>query len=247
MIAPLRAWLVPVRRRPRRSRTGVRPGPEALESRDVLSLSIAADFNGLMPPVVSGTLPQPTVSGIQDVSLVLKPSAANPQLFKDAAEGKVLRHVNITLSDGVGGRDTIRLKDALITSIQLILGQNQQTPLVALTVESLAGKNGSIAANVDGVTPPVVSLTIPPPPASGPEEISLVIRESAGVTKLFQDAVEGKSIPEVDITLDRLGNPRTDTIILSHAIIASFQILDTGDIPNVQISLVAETETIQQS
>ena len=121
------------------------------------------------------------------------------------------------------------------------------TTLIALTVEGRAGQNGSIAANVDRVTPRVVSLTIPQPPASGPQEISLVIRESAGVTKLFQDAVEGKSIPEVDITLDRLGNPTTDTITLTHAIIASFQVLDTGDIPNVQISLVAETETIQQS
>jgi hypothetical protein len=97
------------------------------------------------------------------------------------------------------------------------------------------------------VTPKVVSLSIPPPPASGPRQISLVIQESAGVTKLFHDALEGKDIPEVDITLDRLGNPTTDTIILSHAIIASFQILDTGDIPTVQIGLVAVTETIQQS
>jgi type VI protein secretion system component Hcp len=233
--------------RRRRSRTGLRPVPEALESREVLSLSIAANFNGLIPPVVSVTLPQPTVSGTQDVSLILKPSAADPQLFQDAADGKVLRHVKITLSDGVGGRDTIRFRNALITSIQLVQGNNQQTPLVALTVEGLVGKNGSIAANVDGVTPRVVSLSIPPPPASGPQQISLVIRESAGVTKLFQDAVKGKSIPEVDITLDRLGNQTTDTIILSHAIIASFQVLDTGDFPTVQISLVAVTETIQQS
>ena len=99
------------------------------------------------------------------------------------------------------------------------------------------------------MTPSVVSLTIPQPPASGPQEISLVIKESAGVTTLFQDFVEGNPIPEVDITLDQLGNPTTDTIILTHAFIASFQVLDTGDgdIPNVQISLVAETETIQQT
>jgi type VI protein secretion system component Hcp len=213
----------------------------------VLSISIAVNFGGLMPPVVSVTLPQPTVSGVQDASLVLKPSAADPQLFKDAADGKVLRHVKITLSDGAEGRDTIHLTDALITSIHLVQGQNQQTPLIALTVEGRAVQNGSIAANVDGVTPSVVSLTIPQPPASGPQEISLVIEESAGVTKLFQDAVEGKSIPEVDITLDRLGNPTTDTIILTHAIIASIQVQNTGDVPTVQISLVAETETIQQS
>jgi type VI protein secretion system component Hcp len=247
MIARLLAWLVPVRRRPRRSRTGVRPVPEALESREVLSISIAVNLGGLLPPVVSVTLPQPTVSGVQDVSLVLRPSAADPQLFKDAADGTVLRHVKITLSDGAEGRDKIHLSDARISSIHVIQGQNQQTPLIALTVEGRAGQNGSIAANVDGVTPTVVSLTIPQPPASGPQEISLVIKESKGVTKLFQDAAQGKSIPEVDITLDRLGNPTTDTIILTHAIIASFQVLETGDIPNVEIGLVAETETIRQS
>jgi hypothetical protein len=158
-----------------------------------------------------------------------------------------LRHVKITLSDGAEGRDTIHLRDARITSIQLVQGQNQQTPLVALTVEGLAGQNGSITANVDGVTPRVVSLTIPQPPSSGPQEISLLMRESAGVTKLFQDFVDGKSIPEVDITLDRLGNPTTDTILLTHALIASFQVQDTGDMPTVQFSFVAATETIQQS
>jgi type VI protein secretion system component Hcp len=247
MIARLPAWLVPVRRRPRRSRTRIRPIPEALESREVLSISIAVNFGGLMPPVVSANLPQPTVSGIEDISLVLKPSAAAPQLFKDAANGTVLRHVKITLSDGAGGRDSIHLSNALITSIHVVQGQNQQTPLIALTVEGRAGQNGSIAANIDGVTPAVVSLTIPQPPASGPQKISLVVKESAGVAKLFQDALEGKSIPEVDITLERLGNPTTGTIILTHAIIASFQVLDTGDLPNVQITLVAEMETIQQS
>jgi hypothetical protein len=124
MIAPLRAWLVPVRRRQRRSHTGVRPVPEALESRDVLSISIAANFGGLMPPVVGVTLPQPTVSGIEDVSLVLEPSRADPQLLTDAADGKVLQHVKITLNDGAGGTDSIHLRDALITSIHLVQGQN---------------------------------------------------------------------------------------------------------------------------
>jgi hypothetical protein len=233
--------------RRRRSRTRVRPVPEALESREVLSLSIAANFNALMPPVVGVTLPQPTLSGTQDVSLVLKPSAADPQLFQDAAAGKFLRHVKITLSDGVGGTDTIHLSDALITSIQYVQGNDQEVPLVALTVEGLVGKTGSISANVDGVTPKVVSLAIPPPPASGPRQISLVIQDSAGVPKLLFDAAEGKDIPEVDITLHQLGNPTTDTIILGHAIIASFQVLDTGDIPTVKIGLVAVTETIQQS
>jgi hypothetical protein len=106
----------------------------------MLSLSIAANFDGLTPPVVGVTLPQPTVSGTQDVSLVLEASAADPQLFQDAAAGKGLRHVKIILSDGVGGRDMIRLTNALITSIQLVQGNNQQTPLVALTVEGMVGK-----------------------------------------------------------------------------------------------------------
>jgi type VI protein secretion system component Hcp len=213
----------------------------------VLSISIAANLGGLTPPVVSVFLPQPDGSGIQDVSLVLKASAADPKLFMEAANGQILRQVKITLSDGAQGNDTIHLKDVVIASIQLIPVQNQQTPLVALTLEGLTRQTGSIAANIDGVTPAVISLTIPQPTGSGPQEISLVVKESKGVLRLYQDALQGKLIPEVQITLDQLGNPSTETILLTNALIASIQVDSSGDFPTVQISLVAQQETIQKS
>ncbi len=64
MIAVLRSWLVPAGRRLRRTRPAAHPVAEALETRAVLSGSIAASIGGLTPPVVSLTLPQPTGSGV---------------------------------------------------------------------------------------------------------------------------------------------------------------------------------------
>jgi len=247
MIAVLRSWLVPPGR-PRRTGPAVRPVPEALETRAVLSGSITANIGGLTPPVVSVSLPQPGGSGVQDVSLVLRPSADDPQLLREFGTGKVLHQVQITLSDGLHGKDTIHLKDALITSYHLIQDPNQEEPSVALTLEGRVDHaGGSIAATIDGVTPPVVGLTIPQPTASGAQDVSLVVKVSRGVPQLFHDAETGKVIPEVAISLDRVGDGSIVAIGLTNVVIASIQFVGNGDIPTLEVTLVAQRETIQKS
>jgi type VI protein secretion system component Hcp len=245
MIAVLRSWLVPTSRRPRRNCFAARPVPEALETRAVLSDSITASIGGLMPPVVSVTLTQPTGSGVQEVSLNLKPSADDPQLFRDVVTGKILHNVKITLSDGAHGKDTIGLNDAVITSYRLIQNPFQAVPSIAITVEGQTGHTGSIAANIDGVMPPVVSLTIPQPTAYGAPGVSLVVQASKGVPQLFRDVATGKIIPKVAITLNQVGNGSTETISLTSVLISSIRFIGNGNIPTVELSLVGQRETIQ--
>jgi type VI protein secretion system component Hcp len=235
------------RRRPRHHKAVTRPVAEVLETRALLAGSITANIAGLTPPVVSMTFPQPTGSGVQDVSLILRESKDDPRLAVDFASGKILHKVEITLSDGHNGQDTIHLRNALITSYQVIPGSNDHAPLIALTLEGQTQRAGSISANIDDVTPPVITLTIPQPTTSGAQDVTLLAKESKGIPKLVMDDEIGKIIPEVDITLDRIGNSHTETISLSNVVISSIQFVGGGDLPNVEISLVAQGETILKS
>ena len=244
MITVPRFWHTSAARRPRRTRPTARPLTEPLEPRAVLSASITANIGGLTPPVVSVTVPQPGGSGKQDVSLILTPSVADTQLFTDLLSGKILQKVSITRSDGEHGKDTIGLRDALISSYQSNQNRGKDEPSVAISIEGVTSRAGSIAANIDGVTPHVVSLTVSRPSASGEQNISLIVTLSKGVTNLFNDAATGKDIPEVDITLNRIGNASTDTIRLSKVLISSIQDVGAGDVPEVEINLAALHETI---
>jgi type VI protein secretion system component Hcp len=247
MIDLLYPWCIPGIRRPRHRQAVTRPIAEALETRSLLAGSITTNIAGLTPPVVSMTLPQPTGSGVQDVSLILRESKDDPQLAIDSASGKILHKVAITLSDGHNGQDTIHLRNALITSFQVMPGSNDQAPQIALTLEGQTAHAGSISANIDGVTPPVITLTIPQPATSGALDVSLLVKESKGIPKLVMDAEIGKIIPAVDIALDRIGNSHTETISLTNVVISSIQFVGGGDVPNVEITLVAQSETIRKS
>lgn len=247
MLAVLRSRLTPTGRQPHRTSHAMRPLMEALETRAVLSISITANIGGLTPPVESVTLPQPTGSGVQDVSLILRPSADDPQLFREGATGKILHAVTITLNDGKLGTDTITLTDAVIASYRLVPGPTRDQLAVALTLEGQIGREGSIAASINGVTPTVVSLTIPQPATSEAQEISLVVKETEGVRKLFTDAATGKVLRNVEITLNRLGNGSNETISLTNVLISSIEFVGADDTPEVQIALAAEQETILTS
>jgi hypothetical protein len=213
----------------------------------VLSGSITVSLDGLTPPVVSVSLPQPGGAGVLDVSLILRPSADDRQLLRDFLLGQPLRRVQITLSDGAHGQDTIHLRNAVITSYRLTQDTTQGAPSVALTLEGLTSHAGPIAAAIDGVTPPVVSLTVPQPTASGAQDISLVVRVTRGISQLFQDVDAGKVIPEVAITLNQVGNGSTATVVLSDVVISSIRVVGDGDIPTVEVDLVAREETIRRS
>jgi len=243
MIAVLRSWLVPAARRQRRNRRIAQPLTEALETRTVLSVSITANIDGVMPAVVSLTTPQPTASGAQEISLVVKLSEGVTKLHLDAASGKILHNVSITLSDVENGTETIDLIDAVIASYRFIQGPAQDEPSIALTLVGETWQTGSIAANIDGVMPSVVSLTIPQPTTDRAQEISLVVKLSRGATTLFHDAATEKVIPAVEITLDRIGNGSTETIELKRVLISSIQFVGAADIPEVKITLVAGQET----
>ena len=252
MIAALCSWLMPAARQSRRRRPTAVPLAEALETRTVLSVSITANIGGVLPAVVSVTLPQPTRVGAQEVSLILRPSAALQQLARDAALGKTLHNVSITLSDGENGQDTIDFTRAVIASFRLIAGPASDEPLAAVTLQGLTGQPGSISADIGGARPHVISLTIPQTATSSgqdvsPQHISLVAKVSPGVSELFQDADSGKVIPEVDFTLDQVGNGSIETISLTGVFISSIQFVGTGDIPEVDITLVSRQATIKNS
>jgi len=247
MLAALRTWLKPAAGRPYRALLCVRPQIEALETRAVLSISITANIGGLTPPVTSVTLPRPMGAGLQDVSLILRASAEDQQLFRDAAAGRILQHVKITLSDGERGTDTIDMTDAVISSYRLVPGPTSDNPSIALTLLGRAEQSGSISATIDGATLSVVSMTIPESTSREASDVSLVVKVSAGVTTLLQNAGEGKVITEVKIRLDGIGNGSTETITLKNVLISSFQYVGGGSSLEVEIHLVAEQETIQIS
>lgn len=171
MIALFRSWLAPARRQ-RRIRHAARPLAEALEIRSVLSVSITANIGGVTPTVLSLSIPQPATPETQDISLVLKLNKGVTKLFHDAASGKVLHNVTITLSSGRRQKDTIDLIHAVVASYQLVQNPGQEVPTVALVLDGQTRHSGSIAATINGATPSVVSLTIPPPATSGGRRIS---------------------------------------------------------------------------
>jgi type VI protein secretion system component Hcp len=228
-------------RRPRRMRHTAKPVAEDLESRTVLAVSVTANIGGPALPVVSMNLPQPTSAEVQKVFLILKASSADVQLARDAALGKVLHDVKITLSDSADGSDTIELTDALITSFRLVPGASSDVPEIALDLEGETGHIGSISADLDGVMPRVVSVTIPQATNSDvAQPITLVVKLSAGLPKLFQDAASGRVIRQAEITLDQIGNGSTYTINLSQVFISSIEFVGGpgGEIPEAEITLL---------
>ncbi len=243
MIALFRSWLAPARRQ-RRIRHAARPLAEALEIRSVLSVSITANIGGVTPTVLSLSIPQPATPETQDISLVLKLNKGVTKLFHDAASGKVLHNVTITLSSGRRQKDTIDLIHAVVASYQLVQNPGQEVPTVALVLDGQTRHSGSIAATINGATPSVVSLTIPPPATSGAQNISVVVKLSESVTELIRESEDGKLLPAVQFTLDQIGNGSIETISLTNALISSYQFTSAGDLPEVQINLASQTETI---
>jgi hypothetical protein len=247
MIAALRSWLEPAGRRPRRSRRDIRPGTEALETRAVLSISITASIGGLTLPVTSVMLRPPKRVGVQEVSLILSPSGDDEQFVREAAEGRLPEPVKITLSDGEVGTDTIAMTDALISSFRLVSAPSAVQPSIVLTIYGRTEQSGSISATLNGLTLPVVSVTLPRSTSEEASKISLVVKVSQGVTTFLKDASQGKVMPEVKITLDRIGNGSTATIILKDVLISSYQFLSAGETRVFLIRLVAKQETIEIS
>lgn len=114
-------------------------------------------------------------------------------------------------------------------------------PEIALDLEGETGHTGSISADLDGVMPRVVSVTIPQATNSeAAQPITLVVKLSAGLPKLFQDAASGRVIRQAEITLDQIGNGSTYTIDLSQVFISSIQFVggSGGEIPEAEITLV---------
>jgi type VI protein secretion system component Hcp len=247
MIDGVRPWLMPVARQPRRCRLACQPLLEPVEARPLLSASLTADIGGLTLAVVSLKMPQPTASRTQDISLVVKPSKGVTKLLQDYETGKILHNVSITLNLGKHGKDTIDLKNAVIASYQVIQDPSLDEPEIALSLDGQTKRTGSITATIDGITPAVVSLTIPRPTSSGAQDISLVVKVSEGVKNLFADTETGKVIPEVEISLDQVGNGSIETISLTNALISSIQFVSAGDIREVAITLAAGRETVGNS
>ena len=241
----LRSLLSPRGRRPRRPRTVILAVTEALEHRVVPSASISAAIDGLSPPVLGLTLPQPTASGTQVVSLTLRQSSADPQLLRDVATGKRLGKIQITLNDTDKGKaDTITLTNALISSFKVVANPKGS----ATDVISLVGRSappGSISTVIDGLSPPVLSLTLPQPTASGTQVVSLTLRQSSADPQFFKDVAIGKLLKNVAIILQKDGNTSIHTITLTNAMISSFKVVTAPDgVVTDTISLVAQKVSI---
>ena len=241
----LRSLLAPRVHRPRRPRTVILAVTEALEHRVVPSASISAAIDGLSPPVLSLTLPQPTASGSQVVSLTLAQSSADPQLLRDLVIGKHLNKIQITLNDKVKGNfDMITLADALISSFKVVANPKGS----ATDVISLVGRSappGSISTAIDGRTPPVLSLTLPQPTASGSQVVSLTLRQSSADPQFLKDVAIGKLLKNVAIILQKDGNTSIHTITLTDAMISSFKVVTAPNgVVTDTISLVAQKVSI---
>lgn len=209
-----------------RCRRVIRPAAEPLEDRAVPAGSITATFDGLAVPATEVTLPQPPSNGEQLVSLTLRASSAIPTLFRDAASGKILKSVAITL-DQIGNttKDTITLTSALIASVKVVNNPSANLPTYVVTVEGRTTPAGSITATFDDLTAPVINVTLMPPLASGAQKVSLTLAASSAIPTLFQDSVTGKPITTAEIGLVNDGNSVTDTVTLKDALITSFQTL----------------------
>ena len=225
MMSSLRSLFAPKDRGPRRSSLVTLEVPEAFEARVVLSVSIASTIDGLKPPVLSLTLPQPPATGSQVVSLTLRPSSADPRLFKDAVTGKLLKKIEITLSDkGIGTTDTITLTNALISSFKVVTAPNGNvTDVISLVGRTVS--SGSLAATIDGLKPPVLSLTLPQPPATGSLASGMTSAQSSSSTSASMpsgsrprstpSAAKASSSSSSDI------GPRTETSRRTAAAVAS--------------------------
>ncbi|MFI5455563.1 MAG: hypothetical protein ACHRXM_08935 [Isosphaerales bacterium] len=152
MIAVPRSWLMPAARRQRRTRRTAQPLTEALEARTVLSISITANIDGVMPGVVSLTIPQPTTDRAQDISLVVKPSRGATTLFHDAATEKVIPEAEITLDRiGNGSTETIDLTRVLISSIQFVgAGDIPELKITLVAGQETIGIPDGAAAGIRG-------------------------------------------------------------------------------------------------
>jgi type VI protein secretion system component Hcp len=65
------------------------------------------------------------------------------------------------------------------------------------------------------------------------------VKLSPGLAKLFRDAEKGTIIPEVEITLNKIGNGKTYTLGLSRVLISSIQYIRAGESPEAEITLVS--------
>jgi hypothetical protein len=93
-------------------------------------------------------------------------------------------------------------------------------------VESLEGRAvpaGSITAMFGSLTAPVIAVKLPQPGSDGVQRVTFTLGSSADIPALSHDALLGKVLKAVTITLTDVGNRVTDTILLSNAVIASFQ------------------------
>jgi type VI protein secretion system component Hcp len=239
MIATPSSWFMAATRPgPCRARRLAQPVADALETRRVLSNSISTNIGGLIQPVLSLTIPAPAAgSEAQDLSMVVNISHNDQKLFKDAETGKVLRNVSITLNSGKHAKDTITLVDAVIASYQLSPTPSGDKPTVTLTLDGQTRHTGSMSATLDGVSIPLLSLTIPQAADSSGRGISLVAKLSAATRNLLVDADTGKLLPAVQLTLDDIGNGLTETISLANVLISSVQFEGGTSTPAVEINL----------
>ena len=117
--------------------------------------------------------------------------------------------------------------------------------LIRPSVEALeerAVPAGSIVATFDGLTAPVISVTLPRPASSGTQLATFMLKSSPDIPALFRDNATGKHLKDVAITFTGFGNTVAAPITLSDAVIASFRTVNApGGIPTYTITVAGRS------
>ncbi len=196
--------------------------------------NVTATIGKFKPPVASVILSQPSSSGTQTVSLTLEPSPAEKVILKDFRTGKPLRKIKIALQDANGSNSVIRLTDAAIASFETLNTSNgglsdrasQAEYTITLVTKSL--RTGSITASIDGLHPPLQSVSFLKPTALGEKRVSLTLTPSAADPQLMSDALRVRHLAQVTVMLPPDDTSAGKTLTLTNVLVESVTGTPTG-------------------
>ena len=221
------------------------------------SQTVTARIGQFKPPVASVTLSKPSSSGIQTVSLTLMPSPAEKAILKDFQTGKPLKKIKIALQDASGSNGVISLTDAAIASFETLNTTNggssdrESQADYEITLVIMPHRSGSITASIDGLHPPVLSVSLLKPNALGEKRVSLSLAPSAADPQLMSDALRVRHLAQVTVMLPPDDASAGKTLTLTSVLVVSVTGPPTGasgdretQNSNTTVTLIADKERI---
>ena len=222
------------------------------------SQTVTARIGQSVLPVVSVTLSQPSSTGMQTVSLTLMPSPVEKVILKDFRTGKPLKKIKIALQDASGSNGVISLTDVAIASFETLNTSNggssdrESQADYEITLVIMPHRSGSITASIDGLHPPVLSVSLLKPNALGEKRVSLSLAPSAADPQLMSDALRVRHLAQVTVMLPPDDTSAGKKLTLTNVLVVSVTGPPTGaasdretqNPSNTTVTLIADKERI---